>query len=241
MNFGEIQTAIRDDLSIDSGDIFYSDAYVKRIARRAIQWVAGFKNWQQTQQAYKFTPIIAGDETDEYWSYPETFKTDSIQLLKYNGVFYDKKGFLEYERYKEEFGASASEKYFSDHRRQYFINPTPTSAAEIIIWGHEVPLDADLEDTTDEHPFNGESEIEEAIVNYAIGMALKKGRGSNYNKGVQAQNEATAALNRIFEQQKKEQAKYGSIQAEMFTPIEIIPETSTRVMRTRRGNFKLDF
>lgn len=231
MNFGELQTAILDDLSVTTTDTFYSTAYIKRIANRAVNWLANLRNWQQTQHAYKFNSTDDA-ETAEYYNYPEDFKTDSIWRLIFDGDRYERKNFKDYLKYQDDYSA-ATEKIYADHRRQIFINPKPTSVAEISIWGHKIP--ADMSADADQHPFHDEAELEEAILKYAIGLALKKGRGTNYNRGVTETREARALALEIWEVQKKEQAKYKTHENKMFNHIEILPYNGQR--RTRRGSF----
>jgi len=227
----ELQTAVRDDLSIETGDAFYSDAYVQRIVNRAVRWYAALHQWQQTQYAY-YRDSVAGQE---YYNYPEKFRTDTIWKLRLNGVDYDRTAFSEYLKYQEDSSGSTTDKIFSDFRRQFFINPAPSSVVEIAVWGHLVP-DA-MSDDADTHPFAGEQDPEEAIVKYALGIALKKGRGSLYDKGVAEQAGAKSIADAIWKTQKKEQAKYQTKDAQMFEYVDILP-TNGGERRTQRGNFE---
>lgn len=231
MTNAEIKTAIRDDLSIATGDNFYSDAYVQRIANRAVKWFAALHPWQQTQYAYYRNSVAS----QEYYNYPEKFRTDTIWKLKFNGEDYDRLTFSEYLKYQEDHGGSASDKCFTDFRRQFFINPVPTVEAEITVWGHLIPDDMSAD--ADTHPFAGEQDPEEAIVKYAIGLALKKGRGTLYDKGVAEINAAKSIADAIWNIQQKEQAKYQTKEAQMFEFIDILPPNGGE-RRTQRGNFE---
>lgn len=231
MTNAELKTAVSDDLSISSGDFFYSDAYIQRIVNRSVKWFASLYNWQQTQYAY-YRNSVAGQE---YYNYPEKFQTDSIWKLTFNGNDYDRIAFSEYLKYKEENSGSASDKIFTDFRRQFFVNPAPTVEAEIVVWGHLVPDDMSAD--ADTHPFAGEQDPEEAIVKYALGLALKKGRGTQYDKGVKEIAGAKAIADAIWEAQQREQSKYKTKDIQMFEYIDILP-TNGGERRTQRGSFE---
>lgn len=231
MTNADLKTAIRDDLSISTGDAFYADAYVQRIANRAVRWFSALHPWQQTQYAYYRDSVVA----QEYYNYPEKFRTDSIFKLKFNGEDYDRILFSEYLKYQEEPAGSANDKIYSDFRRQFFIHPAPTTVAEITVFGHLIPDDMSAD--ADTHPFVGEQDPEEAILKYAIGLALKKGRGTLYDKGVAEINAAKSIADAIWEMQKKEQSKYQTKDIKMFDFIEILPPNGGE-RRIQRGNFE---
>lgn len=234
MTNAELKTAIRDDLSIATGDLFYSDAYIQRIANRAVKWLADLHMWQQTQYASKFT-TTSDDVGDEYINYPEDFKTDSIWKLTVGGENYDRIDFSEYLTYQEEEDGSATDEIYSDHRRQIFINPTLSAAGvEVAIHGHQIPTTMSAD--ADTHPFAGEADLEEAILKYAIGTALKKGRGTLYAQGVAEINAARSIADKVWETQKKNQAKYQTKDAEMFEFFDVLPPNGGE-RRTERGNF----
>lgn len=226
----ELQTAIRDDLSIETGDIFYSDAYIQRIINRSVKWFAGLHQWQQTQLAY-YRNSIAGQE---YYNYPERFKTDTIWKLSFNGEDYDRTTFSEYLKYQEDNGVPNDE-LFSDFRRQFFINPAPTSISEITVWGHLVPEDMSAD--ADTHAFSGETDPEEVILKYALGLALKKGRGSLYSKGVEEISAAKSIAKSIWKKQKQEQSKYKTKDVVMFDYVNILPVNGGE-RRTQNGSFE---
>lgn len=227
----DLKTAIRDDLSIATGDSFFSDAYIQRIANRAVKWLAGLHNWQQTQESRKRD----SEANQEYYNYPENYKTDSIFKLSFNGDRYDRKSFEEYEKYKEDFTSGATDKIYTDFKRQMFLNPAPTTVAEITIWGHVIPDDMSAD--ADTHPFAKEGELEELIIQYAEGLAKQKGRGTLYNAGVADCQAAESKANKLWEAQKKEQAKYQTKDAEQFDFFEILPRNGNQ-RRTQRGNFE---
>ncbi len=233
MDFDALQTAILDDVSVSSTDTFYSTALVKRVVNRAIKWVAAYKNWPHTEQAYTRSAIAS----QEYYDYPVTptvFRSDTIRKLRYNGINYTKVNFRDYLKYQEDNGANATDKLFSDHRKQYFINPAPTSTATIEIWGQEVP--ADLVSGSDKSPFYTETNIEEAIIKKALSILYKKGRGTMYDRGVELEEQAKLDLADEWSKIKKNEADYKPKDSRIFNSIDILPNNRAG-RRTKRGTF----
>lgn len=230
MTNAELKTALRDDTSTASGDSFYSDAYLQRVANRCVMWLCDLHPWQQTQ--YGYTRDSVADQ--EYYNYPEDFKTDSLWQLIFNGERYIRKSYAEYIKYQKDYGVSATEKYFTDFQRQFFINPAPTVEATIEVFGHIRP--AAMSADGDTHPFAGEADFEEAMLKYGLGIILKKGRGTNYERGVKEQEIAISIVNKKWEAQKKEQAKYNTINVQQFNYFDILPPNGGE-RRTQRGNF----
>lgn len=232
MNLLEQRTAILDDLSVETTDTFFTTALLNRFVNRAIKVIANLKNWQQTQGSDRQLLTIVGDETDEYWNYPENYKTDSIYKLKYNGKDYKRLTWEEYLRHRDDY-PNSTKRVYSDHKRQLFIYPRPTASAYLDIWGHEIP--ADLSDNTDEHPFNDEELLEEAIHTYALGLCYRKRGGTYRAEGKQLMKDALALAGEAFSQQRNEQAGYRTEHAEMFEHTDFL-QTSGHP-RTKSGSF----
>jgi len=236
MNLGDHRQALLDDLSVSAGDSFFDPAtdyaILDRFINRAVKAVSNLKNWQQTQGSDRQLLTIAGDETDEYWNYPENYKTDSIYYLEYNGKRYKRITWEEYLKHKRDY-PNSTKKLYSDHKRQIFINPRPTASAYLEIWGHEIP--ATLSGSTDEHPFNNEQLLEEAIHSYALGLCYRKRGGTYRAEGKKLINDALTLAGEAFSQQRNEQAGYRTENAEMFEHTDFL-ETSGHP-RTKRGSF----
>lgn len=241
MNLGDHRQAILDELSKTSSDTFHTTAILNRFINRAVQWAANLKNWQQTQIVRKQALTLVGDETDEYWDYPSNFKTDSIYRIavgtgtiasdqKYRPLVWE-----EYLDHKET--DPTSEKIWADHRRQVFIYPVVTGAPVLSLWGHEIP--AQLVADANEHPFTGEQLIEEAINAYALSLALIKMRGSYIEQGNKKKAEAIALIAQAWDQQRKEQAKKQTLNAEAWEHTDFLNQRAGN-RSTRRGSFNLD-
>lgn len=242
MNRGEIRQAILDELSKTSSDTFHTTTILNRFIQRAVDFVAKYKPWEQTQTSYKFTPTLASDETDEYWDYPENFYSDSIYRLAVGtGTIasdkrYEPLTFEEYLNHKED--DPTSEKVWTDHKRQYFIYPILTGSPVITVWGHAKP--DTMSSDSDEHPFADDAQIDEAILSYALSLAYTKMRGSYAKTGQEKKAEAIALLNQAWESQRKRQAIRKTKNAEAWQHTDFLNQRAgDRV--TKRGIFNLDF
>lgn len=228
MEFLEMQTAVYDDLSVANTDAFYSLAYIKRIINRAKNRVENAHDWPHLERAM----TRDSEANQEYYNYPENWKQDSIYKLKYNGDDYEKVRFKDYLQYQEDYDNNATDKIFSDFRNRFFINPKPAIlvTAGIEFWGQE--YSADLSGDTDETPFTLEREVEEIIIELSLAMALKKGRGSNYQRGMIMEKDALTKLEIINRKILKRQSSYRFKNRSMFKELNLFPGGATRV-----GNF----
>ncbi len=226
---GEIRQALIDDLSVETSDTFYPTALLNRYINRAYRTVANLYPWQETQAA-KVRDTIANQE---YLTYPENLRTDSVFLVRIDGEEYKILTFREYQRFKEEY-PNNTEKRVSDWQRKLFIHPTPTTAgtANVEIWGNEVP--AELTTDSDEIIFANQSVLEEAIFMYAQGMALMKGRGTNYERGKALLADALTMARNEWDAQRRRQAEYQTETTVMFEHYDYLHETA----RTKRGTFE---
>ena len=235
MNFGDHKNALRDDLSISSGDSFYSDTAIERFIQRALDWYAGLHFWEETKFAYE-RPITSSEVSDEanYFDYPDDFYTDSIYRIDDDeGNEYDKKNWEDYLRFLNDNDVTDDDYIFSSHDRQFFINPTPTSTITLSLWGHKKP--DTLSNDSDTHPFSDDPDACEIINLYALGLALRKARGSYYSKGLKLIERAREEADVKWKKQQAQRAEYQSIDNQMFNDIEIIPKPGGS--STERGNF----
>lgn len=234
MELSEYRQIIRDDLSTGATDQFYTDAIIDRAINRSYKRISGLRNWPQTEQSY----IRDSEANQAYYNYPTNFKTDSLKRLKYNGEKYEKTVWSEFLNYQDENVTSADDKIFSDHRRQYHLNPAPAAdiSGGIEIWGHEIPVAMSAEDDTT--VFSGDAQVEEAIVKLAQAILYKKGRGNMYDRGVKLETEALADIGDAYKTIMKAQGDYASKNTPVFNHIDILPGRR-RGSRTQRGNFNI--
>lgn len=234
MTLGEHRQALLDDLSIETGDSFYDSstdyAMLDRFINRAVKFIANMYNWEETQRAVKRD----SEANQPYYNYPENWKTDSLDYVTVDGKKYRKIQFREWQEYTEEYPNDTGNRIFADYRKRYFLHPAPTTDGDknIKLWGHEIP--DTLSNTSDEHPFSGQSLLEEAIHLYALGLALRKARGSFFEKGRQLQLEATQLAQLAYDNQLADQADYKSETAEAFEHYDYLGIEG----QTRRGSFR---
>ncbi len=235
MDFDAYQQAILDDISVQTTDAFYTTALIKRAINMAHKWVAGMRNWPQTEETF-YRDSQAGLN---YYNYPSNFKTDSITELYYNGKEYTKTVWREYRAYLRD-NVSGSDKIWSDLKRQYHINDNITISTiqnGIEITGHIGKPDL-LVNGSDTTLFYGDENIEEVIFKKALSVLYKKARGQMYDRGVALEEEAKAALGDAWIQIMKAQGDYKSGTGVVFNQIDILP-TSKGSRQTERGNFTI--
>lgn len=229
MNLGEHRQALLDDLSLESTDTFLTTAILNRFINRAVGWVADRKNWQQTQRGV----MRSSEANQEYYNYPENYKSDSIERLTLDGNTHVKRTFVEYEKYKEE-NPTGTKKIFADYRNRYFINPAPTTDGtnNIKLWIHEKPdtLSADA----DEHPFIDEQDLEEAIHLYALHLCYRKQGGSMKADAKSAMDEAKVLVEEVWNQQVKNRSNEQTEVAEQFEHTDFLADNTD----TKRGSFQ---
>ncbi len=231
MDFEDYQTAVLDDISTTSSDAFFTTVIVKRAINRAYKWVAGLRNWPQTEEAYVRDTTLG----DSYYNYPSNFKTDSITRLVYDGEEYEKTVWRDYLRYQDEHPNYGGDKLFADYKRQYHINASVEALTDgVEVWGQAIP--DDLVNNADLTKFNGDSNLEEAILKKALSILYKKARGQMYDRGVSLEDEAKALISDAWTQIMKAQGDYQSKDTEVFKRIEILPTRGQR-RQSGRGNF----
>lgn len=231
MDFANYQQQILDDISATTSDAFYPTALIKRAINRAHKWVAGLRNWPQTEEAY----VRDTASGDNYYNYPSNFKTDSITRLVYNGDEYTKTVWRDFLRYQDEHPNQGGDLLFADYKRQYHINANVATIVDgVEVWGQVIP--DDMVNTTDLTKFSGDSNLEEAILKKSLSILYKKARGQMYDRGVALEDEAKALVADGWTQIMKSQGDYQSKDTEVFKRIEILPTRSQR-RRSGRGNF----
>lgn len=226
---GDQRQALLDDLSVESTDVFYTTAVLNRFINRAHRTIANLYPWQETQRGLK-RDSIAGQE---YLTYPENLRTDSVFLFKIDGEEHKLVTFREYERFKEE-QPTNTKKLVTDWRRKLFIHPTPTTNGDgnVQIWGNEVP--DELTDDADTIVFSHQSVLEEAIYMYALGLALMKGRGTQYERGKALLGDAITLAKNEWASQRKRQAEYKTETTVMWERYDLLNENTS----TKRASFR---
>ena len=212
MKFIDLQKEVKRRLSIFQDNTFYTEEMIKNWINIANKWACAYKPWPFTEKA-KYTLSVANQE--EY-DYPEEFMSDSIRILKVDGEIYEKVRYEDYFRLKNDI--FFKDKIFTDFNRIIFIYPViSVSGKEILIFGQEMPRD--LINDTDETPFAyNEEEGEEAIIKYALKIALQ--RGGFYDRATIEGEEARLILENIWGRISGEQSTYLSKSSQYFKDIQ---------------------
>jgi len=214
MTFKELQEELQNRLSISSSNTFWTNNMLKFWINQANKWACGAHKWPFTEGA-KVTYSQAGAR---YYDYPIEFRSDSVSRLEVKQADGTIKVYRKV-RYPDFMNYINTEKnpvdtIFTDYRRWIFINPVINEdGREISVWGQLKPVE--LVNDGDESPFaEGDENGEEAIIKYALKLALQK--GGLYQEATIQGNEATLILAECWSRVQKEQASYQSKDTPFF-------------------------
>lgn len=210
--FLEMQTAVSDDLTVDSTSSLYNTNVIKRAINRAYRKAGGLFRWPELEDAKK-TSTQSGYE---YYEYPQNWQPDSIWKVEVDGERYgeDPDGspisFDDYLNWKKD-NPNSTEKKWSSQWRRYFIHPTPTSNGDnnLYVWGQKAVTG--LTENTDITIFSySMPECNEAIVLEAV--AILKAKGEEETKSAFRSQEAKQILSVAYGKIRQNQNKYEKIQ-----------------------------
>jgi hypothetical protein len=213
MTYPDLKEELKSRLSAE-GSTFYTDTKLGEWINLGYKWLGGLKNWPVLETAKKTTSIVKPDFKYDIYNYPSDFRTDSLVRLAVDDELWGEKdtdgnikqGKLAFDDFLSfiENNPSSEEKFWSDWGRQYFIFPKLTAGRVISVWGHIYP--PKLSDPTDLTVFEGEPELEEAIIKKAHSIALIKGKRKREGQAEEA--EAINLANIIWDKIMKRQASY---------------------------------
>ena len=135
--FSDIITAVQSDLTTGSESVFYDTDTIKLAINRAYKKSAGLFMWPETEDAKKTSTVI----DQEYYDFPETWRTSSIWKLVVDSVDYgDPLQFRDYQYEKANSLPSGRERIWTVYGRQFFFYPLPTTNGNnnICVWGQKV-------------------------------------------------------------------------------------------------------
>ena len=202
--FLEMQTALKSDLNVGSGNNFYTDTVIKSVLNRAYFKVGGLFRWPETEDAKKTSTVA----TQEYYDYPTTWRPDSVwKLMVDDEDFGEPLSFKDFQYEVENDIPSGKERLWTSQWRRYFFYPTPTTNGtnNIVIWGQEAveTLVADGAITIFSYSM---PECNEAVVMEAV--AILKNKGQEQQSGALISQEAKQILVIAWGKIKQEQSKY---------------------------------
>jgi len=136
MKLSEFLVALNDRIAAAKVSGFWTDIMKELWIYEAVVRVCTWKNWKDLEDSQTDSTI----KDREYYTYPTTFKTDSVFLIEIDDDEYIKVSWDEYRENKE---ASGSDKVFSIFAGKIYINPTPTAVGveNIVMWGYKNPVE----------------------------------------------------------------------------------------------------
>jgi hypothetical protein len=166
----EMETELIAQLQVANNSSLFPSTRITTLIQNAHTWATTLFIWLDLVMA-KTTNTNA---SQEYYDYPEEFRSGSIIRLAIDGESYDRKNFEDYLDFKEN-NTGSDEKIFANYGRFFFVNPTPASlgSGNMDVWG-AVQAD-ELSEGTSETIFTGNKpEGNEAIVLKAFSVAMRR-------------------------------------------------------------------
>lgn len=200
MTLTEAKQALARKLDIDYSDIanngLFTDTDLGDYIQSGTNKAWDFKPWTFKEADRKTTSI-----NDSYYNYPTDFEDESISRLTVNGEEYNKKLFADYQKYFENY-PDATDKFWSEHLRFYFINQNAyTVGDEIVVLGKlRAPT---LSSGSDLLPFSYTSDNQEnsgnrAIIQFAYAEALSSNKKKNPTQGALEEKRGYGMLDVIW-------------------------------------------
>ncbi len=230
MQFSIQQTELRDRLTILATSTFITTTMIKRWLNMAKDWALGYKKWPMLLT--EGTDLI--DATEEY-PYPTLMRTKSAYLIRVNSERYRKIRFEDYLAYLED-DSGGSDRVWAEHDRTIYINGNACSIGEAVeIYGSSMV--ADMSDDTDTTPFDdADKEGDEAIIERAIYLALKK-MPDMTQEARDSKKEARDILNDVWKRIKESMPREQLKKTPRFKRINVLKGTVGSTKETNIGRF----
>jgi hypothetical protein len=177
-----------------------------------------YKRWPFSVDALKltYTPPTSGEF---YLDYPNTFVDESIYLLLVNGKEWSKRNFADYQKWFSDW-PTATDKYWSHLKRQWFANKNSLSAGdEITLFGKlRAPT---LSAPTDLLAFspdfdNNEDSGNQAIIRLAYASILGSEKKKQYDQAKAEEKAALSMLDVLWAPMKERESREQSINRPLF-------------------------
>ena len=166
----EMEAELVSQLQVASNSSLYPAARITSLIQNAYKWATNLFIWTDLVKA-KTTDTGA---SQEYYDYPEEFRSNTILRLDIDEDPYERKNFEDFLDYKEN-NSTTTKKMFANYGRLFFVNPIPSAIGtdNICAWG-AIQADA-LSASSSETIFtNNNPEGNDAVVQRAFGVALKR-------------------------------------------------------------------
>lgn len=224
--YTELQTELTTRLQAADNSTLYPSSRIQTLIKDGHIWATTVFIWNELVRGRKTNSVA----TQDYYDYPEDFRTGTIIRLTVDDLPYDRKNFEDYLEYKRN-NPTSTKRLFANFGRQYFITPTPSSSGvnNIKIWGAiQAPQ---LSGGTDKTIFSGNnSEGNEAIVKKAFSVAIKR---LDPSLSQQEEKDAAGILAVLFDKQQKSTQRDQRIQHPFFN----VPDFFATGNGMRTGNF----
>jgi hypothetical protein len=192
----DIETEVIARLQVAANSSMYPSARITTIVQNAYIWATQLVVWHDLVRA-RTTATVAGQE---YYDYPDNFRSESIIRLTIDGEEYKRKNFEDYLAFKKD-NPNSTKKMVASFGRQFFVNPTPTAtgSANMIAWG---AIQADpLSSTSTVSMFSyNKEEANEAVIKKSLSVALIR---SDPNLAKSEETEAISILLKLSSDESK--------------------------------------
>ena len=209
----EIRTAVQSDLTVDGNSTLFTPTVIDLNINRAYNKIAGLFRWPELEDAKKTSTVAS----QEYYDYPDTWRSDSIWRLEIGGLRYgeDPDGSpLSYDDYMvwREDEPSSTDKKWANQQRRFFVHPTPTTNGDynLHVWGIMIPDSLTVDGSVTIFSYHM-PEVNEAIALEALAICKAKG-GEKGNEKMLFSQEANQITIMAWNKIIREQAKYEKIQ-----------------------------
>jgi len=186
----EMDAELASRLMVASNSTLFTAARITALVNQATLIAESFHEWPETVRA-KITSTVAGQD---YYDYPEEFRTDTAIRVEIGGVEYNKKNFEDFMDFKIKYATS--------------LNTVAVGTNNLDIWGCIQP---ELLTTT---IFSYHASIgNEAIVKLALSVAMAK---INKDLSIKEEFEAKMILENLWKPIARKQAREQRLDHPMF-------------------------
>lgn len=191
-----LESELTSRLQVASNSTLYPSTRITSLIQNAYMWATQLFIWHDLVRALKTSTVSSA----EYYEYPAEFRSESIIRLEVDDVEYNRKNFEDYLAYKRD-NPTTTKKMFASFGRQFFLNPTPSSAGSnnMSVWG-AIQADA-LSSGTSVPIFSyNKEEGNEAVIKKALSVALSR---TDLKTAQSESQDALVILNRLSMAEQK--------------------------------------
>ena len=196
----------------------YTESALFPEVKSSVRWAAGYHKWPFTEGRASTTYAAS-----EIFDYFEGWKTDGVRIAKVGNDLLKKITFRDYLTYRDE-NTDGTDKIFSDHGRQVYINPNADVSGTLWFYGQYTPIDPDTADGTSSTATtvfsNHETDGNEAIVEKTL--AAFRQRERRHELAAVHEARARALLDGIWKRMTDEQYSYHTHDRGMLERVDVL-------------------